>query len=141
MADNQVLIYKLDQFIRKYYKNRLIRGGLWTLTLLTVFYLVFISLESVFHFNQDVRMVLFFSFLALSLFLVTRLVIIPILQLIKIGKVISHDQAARIIGTHFSEIQDKLLNTLQLIKQQQSITDASELLSASIEQKSPRLSF
>ncbi|MFZ4522327.1 MAG: DUF4175 family protein [Bacteroidales bacterium] len=139
MAENQVLIQKLDHFIRKYYKNRLMRGVLWSLTLLTAFYLVFISLEYLFHFSQTVRMILFFSFLGLSGFLLTRLVLIPVLQLIKIGKIISHDQAARIIGTHFSEIQDKLLNTLQLIKQQQAAGESAELLSASIEQKTNSL--
>ncbi|MCX6269221.1 MAG: hypothetical protein NTW16_18020 [Bacteroidetes bacterium] len=139
MTDNGDLINKLDLFIRKYYKNRLMRGVLWSLTLLTVFYLVFVSLEYLFHFSQAVRMGLFISFVAIALFLFTRLIIIPILQLIKIGKIISHDQAAQIIGTHFSEIQDKLLNTLQLIKQRQSSQDSSELLSASIEQKTNAL--
>ena len=139
MADNQILIKKLDQFIRKYYKNRLIRGVLWSLSLLTIFYLVFVSLEYYFHFSQVVRMILFFSFLAFSMFLLARLIITPILQLIKIGKIISHDQAAQIIGTHFSEIQDKLLNTLQLIKQQKNSGESSELLSASIEQKTNTL--
>ena len=139
MADNQILLKKLDHFIRKYYKNRLMRGVLWSLTLLTVFYLVFVSLEYFFHFSQAVRMVLFFTFLALSLFLLTRLIFVPVLQLIKIGKIISHDQAAQIIGTHFSEIQDKLLNTLQLIKQQNTAGEGSELLSASIEQKTNAL--
>jgi hypothetical protein len=139
MADNQILIKKLDHFIRKYYKNRLIRGGLWSLTLLTVFYLVFVSLEYFFHFSQGMRMALFFSFLSLSLFLLVRLVVIPVLQLIKIGKIITHVQAAQIIGTHFSEIQDKLLNTLQLIEQQENSGKSSELLAASIEQKTTAL--
>jgi hypothetical protein len=139
MADNQVLIKKLDHFIRKYYKNRLMRGMIWSLTLLTIFYLGFISLEYFFHFSQVGRMILFFTFLALLLFLSTRLIFIPILQLIRIGKIISHDQAARIIGTHFSEIRDKLLNTLQLIKQQQTSAESAELLSASIEQKTNAL--
>ena len=107
MADNQILIKKLDHFIRKYYKNRLIRGVLWSLTLLTIFYLAFVSLEYFFHFSQVVRMILFFSFLTLSLFLLIRLIIIPALQLIKIGKIISYDQAAKIIGTHFSENQSQ----------------------------------
>jgi len=139
MADNHILIRKLDQFIRKYYKNRLIRGVIWSLTLLAVFYLVFISLENVFRFGQPVRMVLFFTFLTVSVFLLTRLVITPLLQLIRIGKIITHDQAARIIGTHFSEIRDKLLNTLQLIRQEEASRENSDLLSASIQQKTSAL--
>jgi len=139
MSDNQILIRKLDHFIRKYYKNRIIRGVLWSLTLLAVFYLVFVSMEYFFYFSKAIRMLLFFTFLGLVLFLVARLIVFPLLQLIRIGKIISHDQAARIIGTHFSEIQDKLLNTLQLIKQQKIAGENSGLLSASIEQKTNSL--
>ena len=54
MAENQVLIKKLDHFIRKYYKNRLIRGVLWSLTLLMVSYLAFVSLEYFFHFSHSI---------------------------------------------------------------------------------------
>lgn len=139
MAQNQILLEKLDHFIRKYYKNRLMRGTIWSLTLLLVFYLVFVSLEYFFHFSQQGRMVLFFSFVAVTLFLLTRLMVIPVLQLIRIGKVLSYDQAARIIGTHFSEIEDKLLNTLQLIRLQQTVEGGSDLLAASIEQKTSTL--
>lgn len=139
MANDHILIKRLDNFIRKYYKNRLIRGVIWSLTLMIVFYLIFISLEYFFRFNQAMRMVLFFTFLAMTFFLLARLILTPVLQLIRIGKIISHDQAAQIIGTHFSEIQDKLLNTLQLIKQQQYPGENSDLLSASIEQKTNAL--
>ena len=139
MSENNLLIKKLDQFIRKYYKNRLMRGALLTLTLLAASYLVFVGLEFFFHYSRAGRMVLFFTFSALALFLVTRLIFIPVLQLVKIGKIISHDQAAKIVGTHFTEIQDKLLNTLQLMKLQQNTGNGSELLSASIEQKSNAL--
>jgi len=50
------------------------------------------------------------------------------------GKVISHKQAAEIIGKHFPNVQDKLLNTLQLNEQASSQGDNS-LLMASIGQR------
>jgi hypothetical protein len=139
MAGEQILIKKLDEFIRKYYKNRLMRGWLWAFSLLAMYYLILILSEYFFHFNQAVRTVLFFTFLTTTLFLIARLIIIPILQLIRIGKVISYVQAAEIIGTHFLEIQDKLLNTLQLIKQNENPEEHSDLLTASIEQKTQSL--
>ncbi len=139
MAENQVLIQKLDHFIRKYYKNRLLRGLLWTLGTSALFYLVFVTLEFFFHFSQTGRTILFFSFFLMFFFLLGRLIFIPFLQLIKIGKIISYDQAAKIIGNHFSEIQDKLLNTLQLIRQQKIAGENSDLLAASIQQKTDSL--
>jgi len=135
MAEINILINKLDEFIRKYYKNKLMRGLLWTFSILAVYYLIIITSEYVLQFNQTGRTVLFFTFLAITVFLFFRLIFIPILQLIKIGKVISYVQAAVIIGNHFPEIQDKLLNALQLIKKNESGNDHSELLTASIEQK------
>jgi len=139
MAGNHLLIEKLDRFIRKYYKNRLIRGILWSLTILAAIFLVFISLEYFFHFNQWIRMGLFLGYVGLALFLLVRLVATPAMQLARIGKIISHEQAAVIIGTHFSEIQDKLLNTLQLLRQHNNPGESADLVTASIEQKTNAL--
>ncbi len=139
MAEGEILIQKLDEFIRKYYKNRLMRGLLWAFSMLAAYYLIIIISEYLFHFSPTVRTLFFYTFLFISLFLTARLIIIPILQLIRIGKVISHVQAAKIIGEHFPEIQDKLLNTLQLIRQNEDNPGNSELLKAGIEQKTRAL--
>ena len=61
-----------------------------------------------------------------------RFVIFPLLQLFKVGKIISHKQAAKIIGLYFSEIEDKLLNILEL--EEMSASD-NALVTASIDQK------
>ncbi|MEI7500577.1 MAG: hypothetical protein WCK84_09020 [Bacteroidota bacterium] len=135
MSSDYVLIKKLDEFIRKYYKNRLIKGLLLAFSLLAIYYLILIISEYFFYFNKVVRTALFLTFFLSALFLFARLILIPILQLIRIGKIISYFQAAEIIGTHFPEIQDKLLNTLQLIKTSENDEGHSDLLAASIEQK------
>ncbi|RTL10141.1 MAG: hypothetical protein EKK56_10610 [Flavobacteriaceae bacterium] len=56
-------------------------------------------------------------------------------KLFKLQQGINYEQASEIIGNHFSEVQDKLLNFLQLANQSQT----SELLAASIEQKAVSL--
>jgi hypothetical protein len=84
-------------------------------------------------------MVIFFAYTVLLSFIAVRLILIPAFQLLKIGKIIGHEQAARIVGSHFSEIQDKLLNTLQLIEKSESQGDVNSLLMASIEQKTQAL--
>lgn len=56
----------------------------------------------------------------------------------RLGKVISHTQAAEIIGRHFPNVQDKLLNTLQL-KNLESQSGDNSLLEASISQKMSEL--
>ena len=57
-----------------------------------------------------------------------------ILKLNKLGKTITYDDAAFIVGKHFTSINDKLINTLQLQRNAGSILSA-DLLTASINQK------
>ncbi len=147
MDSYQILISKLDAFIRKYYKNKLIRGGIYAFTLTLAFYLVVTTLESVGHFSTAFRTVLFYSFLSGILFILWRFVAIPLFHLYKIGHIISHEQAAQIIGQHFAEVKDKLLNVLQLRKEAEEKTSGDsghhtfsfELLTAGINQKSEEL--
>ena len=131
----QEIIVKLDKFIRKYYKNRLLRGFIWSLALTAFFFLLFAMLEYYFYFDRYIRASFLFTYAGLLSFVLIRLVIIPGFQLIKIGKLIGYETAAGIIGNHFSEIEDKLLNTLQLIRQNNQTDEANNLLLASIEQK------
>lgn len=139
MADNySFLISKLDAFIRKYYVNRLLRGALFATALLLAFFLIIVLAENYFYFTPLVRKVLFFGFVGSGLYVLGVWVLKPILQLYRLGKQISHKQAADIIGVHFSNVQDKLLNVLQLKEKTLSLQDAS-LIEASINQKSEEL--
>jgi len=71
----------------------------------------------------------------IELILLFRFILIPIFKLIGIRKGISDAEASKIIGKHFTEVDDKLLNIIQL----KSIDSKNELLVASIEQKSKEL--
>lgn len=139
MIDNySFLIDKLDKFIRKYYVNNLVKGALFTTAIILVFFLIIVLAENQFYFTPFIRKILFFGFLLAALSSMIILVLKPVLQLNKLGKQISHHQAADIIGTHFSNVQDKLLNVLQLKEKTLSLQDAS-LIEASIRQKSEEL--
>ena len=61
-----LLIEKLDQFIRKYYINQLVRGALYSVGLIVLAFLLFALAEHFFYFGTGVRKVLFFSFLFIS---------------------------------------------------------------------------
>jgi hypothetical protein len=140
MTDNyQILIRKLDEFIRKYYRNQLIKGSLLFLAILLVSYLLFVILEYFWHFGTVPRSILFYLFVFLNSSAFLYFVADPLLKIRKIGKVISHEQAATIIGKHFGEIRDKLLNTLQLKKLEESEEENIDLLKAGIDQKITQL--
>ena len=134
----QSLIEKLDGFIRKYYKNLLLRGLIYSIGLVLLFFISITVLEYYAHFNTTIRTVLFYSFIAVSGFIVVKYIAIPLSKLYKLGKVISYEAASNIIGKHFSNIQDKLLNTLQLQQQTAHVSYLNTeytLLEASINQK------
>ncbi|MFN5250114.1 MAG: hypothetical protein ACK5DE_03645, partial [Bacteroidota bacterium] len=105
---------KLDAFIRKYYANQLLRGLMLSATLLLGLFL-FINLSEYFgHFSMTVRALLFYCFWLTFAAVCWIWIVIPLRGLYKLGKVIGYHKAAEIIGNHFSTVQDKLLNLLQL---------------------------
>lgn len=133
-SQDTILIQKLDEFIRRYYKNQLIKGALYASGLLVSAFLSVILLEYFGEFNTPVRAVLFFGFLAATLAILVVYILVPVLKLNKIGKIISYDQAATIIGNHFSNVQDKLINVLQL-QNNKILHGSGDLLLAGINQK------
>ena len=139
MATNDKLIEKLDRFVRKYYKNQLIKGLLYTVGLLLLMFILINVLEYFGYFSTMVRMVLFWSYLTAAALFLGVYIVLPLLKMYKIGKRISYHQAATIIGKHFPEISDKLLNLLQL-KDMADTSANSDLLEASIQQKTESLS-
>lgn len=138
MTNYQLLIKKLDQFIRKYYINQLIRGSLYSIALIVVLFMGMSFLEQEYYFSAATRKMMFFSFLGISGVAILGWVLLPLMHYFRLGKVISHEQAAGIIGSHFENVQDKLLNILQLKHQADSSANASLIL-ASINQKSDEI--
>lgn len=133
------LLEKLDAFIRKYYTNQLMRGGIYAFTLLLVFFISITLLESLAWFNPTIRAFLFYSYLLSTGIVLWKLVLTPLFKLYKLGKTISHTEAANIIGEHFQPVRDKLLNTLQLHDLVGSDSEHQALIYASINQKSMEL--
>ena len=126
---------KLHQFVRKFYTNELIKGTILFLSLgfLYLFFTLFI--EYFLWLQPTARTVLFWVFILVESYLLFRFIVTPIFKLIGLKKGISFTQSSKIIGTHFNEVGDKLINVLQL----KESGNQSDLLLASIEQKSKEL--
>ncbi|HBS85044.1 MAG: hypothetical protein A2W91_07395 [Bacteroidetes bacterium GWF2_38_335] len=136
MEDNiTILIEKLDGFIRKYYKNRIIKGVFLSVIIYISSLLLVSFLEYYGRFPVGVRTLIFWTTLGLYSLVFVLYLVIPMLKFYQIGKIISHKQAASIIAEHFSEVKDKLLNTLELAELA-TISDRSrDLIVASIQQR------
>ncbi len=129
-----LLIRKLDAFIRKFYLNKLLRGGLLFVGLLLGFYLFISLFEYQLYFSSLVRKILLAGFIGTTLTALALLVVKPLIHYLSLGRQISHEQAATIIGKYFTDVKDKLLNILQLKQQSQNAYN-KELIEASINQK------
>lgn len=126
---------KLKQFIKKYYLNELIRG-LILFFAIGFLYLFFTLLIEYFLWLKPVaRAILFSLFVIVETSLLLFYILIPVFKIWGLKKGINEFEASKIIGNHFPEVSDKLLNMLQLKNIQQN----SELIEASIEQKSNEL--
>jgi len=113
---------KLQQFSRKYYTNEFIKGSI-------------LFIESFLWLKPTARTFLFWAFIIIELFLLVRFIGFPLFKLFGLQKGISLEDASKIIGNHFPEVKDKLLNILQLKKSNEN----SDLLLASIAQKSEEI--
>ena len=110
----QILLSQIDSFIRKFYKNQIIKGVLLFLAIFLFSFLVTVVGEYFGHFGPKVRAFFFFSFIIINGLILLNYLVIPILKLISFGKRINRYQAAEIIGSFFPEVSDRLKNTLQL---------------------------
>jgi hypothetical protein len=131
---------KLDLFIRKFYKNLLIKGLLLSAGIIAAAVLFAFVLEFFGNFGTGVRTFFFFSLAGSILGVSIVYLISPLLKLNRIGNIISYEEASRIIGKHFPEVSDKLLNVLQLEKNLDHQSDYSaDLVLGAIRQKTMAL--
>lgn len=134
----QLLIEKLDQFIRKYYVNQVIRGSLYATGLILALFLGLNFAENFMYFPPSVKTPLVWGFVGVSAAALIGWVLVPAMHYFHLGKVISHEQAASIVGDHFTNVKDKLLNILQLRRQADTLENR-DLILASINQKSEEI--
>ena len=135
------ILQALDAFIRKYYKNLLVKGLLYAVGIVLTLFLAVVLLEHFGWMSPTARAVIFWGGLASVAAVLGWLVVRPLLKMYGLGQCIDRRQAARIIGRHFPEVSDKLLNLLQLMDNAgySEYSDDSDLLKAAIEQKTAAL--
>lgn len=137
MAKSEILRERLEVFINRYYKNQLIKGAIYAVSLGAMYFFIVAMAEYFGRFGSTTRLVLLIGLLLGVLVILGVYIIYPLSKLLKLGKRISYEKAAGIIGKYFPEVDDKLLNAIQL----DLLSDSqSGLIQASIDQKIERLS-
>lgn len=135
MSNFETIKQKLEQFVRRYYTNELLKGAILFFSIGLLYLLVTLFVEYMLWLNPAARTILFWTFVVVELSLFIKFIAIPLAHLFKLRKGIDYETASKLIGNHFPEVNDKLLNVLQLNRNPQQ----SDLLLASIEQKSIEL--
>ncbi|MES2863117.1 MAG: DUF4175 family protein, partial [Bacteroidota bacterium] len=134
--EKKALIYdKLEGFIKKFYTNELIKGIILFIAIGLLYFIFTFLIEYFLWFSTQGRTILFWLFIAVQVFLLSKFIFVPLFKLFKIQKGLDYTEASKIIGTHFDEVKDKLLNFLQLA----NTATPTELVLASIEQKANNL--
>lgn len=137
---NNELVEKIKDFGRKYQLNILYKGALIFIFVSILAFLIYVLLEYFSYFTPTVRKVLFFSYLAVFALLLVFFVLIPLFKYFGLGRQLSREQIAKMVGSYFPEIDDKLLNLLQLQDQlEQGDYKSYELLETAIQTKTAQL--
>lgn len=135
MENSNIIYQKLEDFIKKFYTNELLRGFIFFVGIGLLYFIFTLFIEYFLWLKPTARTILFYTFIFVELFLLFRFICFPLFKLFKLQKGIDYNQASSIIGNHFNEVEDKLTNFLQLSQD----TNKSELLLASIDQKANTL--
>ena len=88
----ELLIGKINTFIRKYYLNNLLRGLIFLGAGLFSAYVVITLSEYFGNFNTLFRTILFYFFIVLNLGLLAWLVIPSLLAWLRLSKTLTHDE-------------------------------------------------
>jgi hypothetical protein len=115
----------------------MLKGLLLFFAIGLLYALLLLSVEHFFWLGTTGRLFLFYSVVGFEAVLFYGLILTPLAKYFKIQNRIDYETASKIVGAHFPEVKDKLLNVLQLNQH----SEHTEFLIASIEQKSKNLSL
>jgi len=121
---------KINSFKKRYYLNLLIRGSIFTLSAILVYFIIASLLEYNLWLGRRARFLIFASFFALVGWCIFRFLKEPLAWWIY-HKGLGEEESAKLIGRFFPSVGDKLLNVIQLASSQ----ERSVLLDAGISQK------
>jgi hypothetical protein len=135
MSNFKTIQEKLQQFIKKYYTNELLKGAILFFAIGVMYFMATLFIEYLLWLSSAMRTLLFWMFIGVELTLFIKFIALPLAKLFNLRKGIPLETASKLIGNHFTEVNDKLINVLQLSQNKEH----SDLLLASIEQKSAEL--
>ena len=130
-----VIESKLDDFVRKFYSNRIVVGVLLLLLVAAISLFSVFMIESFAFMSPFVKTILFYFLLFVFAAIFVFFIGVPLCKLLKIVPYISYEEAAGIISEYFSDSNDMILNVIQLNR-----GESNDFLVAAINQKIDKIS-
>ena len=124
---------KIDSYKRKYFLTLVSRGVLVSGIVFGISLLGILSLENLFWMGPALKGLLFFVFLLSNIYLFSLRIVIPVIRWLGIYRPLGDIAAAKMLAIQDERVQDKLLNTLQLLD---SSSDTNPLVQAAVNQRS-----
>jgi hypothetical protein len=121
---------KINSFKKRYYLNLLIRGSIFTASVILTYFIIASLVEYNLWLGRGARFLIFTSFFVLVGLSIFHFLKEPLAWWIY-RKGMGEEESAKLIGRFFPSVGDKLLNVIQLAASHQR----SELLNAGISQK------
>lgn len=135
--NSKTLIQHIQEFRRKFYVNKIIRGSIFLLLITSSLLFVGVLGEGILGFSSGVRTG-FMAVMGIAFAAVLGVMILwPASKLVNITQSISDVEIAQLVRKHFPNINDKLLNLLEL--QSSAESQGNELLKAAIQKKTDEL--
>ncbi len=106
---------RLDEVTKQLTFVNLIEGLLKTILWFIIFFFFVSLIEFLFSLEKSLRMVLFISILISFIILTVLFIVYPLIRFFKRDRNDIYLSLGKLIGIHFAEIKDKLVNVLQLI--------------------------
>ncbi len=126
---------QLQNFRKKYYTDKILRGSLILLLLFSSMIFVALLSEGLFGFSSGVRTGIVFGLGGIFLLTLGFMVLWPLSKLLSLSKTISDFQIAGMVKNYFPNINDKLINLLQLRSSQRD----NQLALAAVDQKAAEI--
>jgi hypothetical protein len=134
------LVQRLGVFVSSYYLQQILKGLLMVVLTGLSFYLIGTTLEYNLYLGSSIRRIIFWGSIFTMILQVGFWVLRPLAYYYNTRKRIDQKTAAKIIGQHFPQVQDKLLNIL-FLREMYGSHYSNSLIEASIDQKSKNLAL
>ena len=122
------IINKLEKLTKREYILVASLGIQISILLIIIVFTIFVFSEMAGHFSSNVRTILFFIFLVISIGSFLYLFVLPLFKYFNIFRKTNYHKTADKIGRNFPSIKDDLLNAMQLVSVDNSKYKYSEKL-------------